>query len=78
VIEEERTKQDNLTDALVREQHNTESYIKELEQEKLRSVQLKDRTGHVIQVQHVIFTKTQLVDPQLFLLGNGVEKSSLI
>ena len=69
VLEEERGKQGEMSDALVREQHHTETYIKELEQEKLRSVQLKDRTGQVIQVRQLLHSVAII---RLFWLGKLV------
>ena len=55
MIEDERNKANNLTEALIKEQHNAECYIEELEKERLLSVQLKDTTGHVIQVNNLFY-----------------------
>jgi len=63
VIEDERIKANNLTEALIKEQHNAECYIEELEKERLLSIQLKDTTGHVIQVgNRVTLLKISIVN----------------
>lgn len=49
-LDEEKKKNGKLSDVLNQQQQHNEQYIEELEAERLRNVQYKDRSGQVIEV----------------------------
>ena len=49
-MDTERKRSSNLSSALTTEQTSTQQYIEELEAERLRNIQFKDRTGNVMEV----------------------------
>ena len=51
-LEEERNKTAKQSEQLASERASNELYVQQLESEKLRSVQLKDKSSNMVEVSH--------------------------
>ena len=62
-LEEERNKTAKQSEQLASERASNELYVQQLESEKLRSVQLKDKSSNMVEVSHSRALPARLVPP---------------